>query len=183
MPVEVPDPIRFTEDNAGDYDAEAAHRFFRVLAGADAVLKEFRAEFLGKCSPVHFFWGSFDLAVTRFSGRLAPPRPEADAVTREAYSHEVSSAGFWPGSGTVDEPAFYAYSAPEPAGLPAVPMRPAGVSYDDGLKIFLFKYDDMRAAADPKAALLDFFHSTYEAGADLGAWDRGALERHQGGPR
>ena len=179
MPVEVPDPVRFDRDTAGAYDAEAAGRFWRVLLQVDEVLREFRARFIGKCSPVHFFWGSFDLCVTRFSGRPAPPRPEADAITREAYSHEVSSAGWWPGGGLINypDPAFYAYAAPEPAGFSGAPIRPAGTFYHPEMKIFIYRYDDMRAAPDPRAALLEFLQTTYEAGANLGAWDRAALER------
>jgi hypothetical protein len=179
MPVEVPDPVRFDRDTAGEYDADAANRCWRILQQADAILREFRARFIGKCSPVHFFWGSFDLCVTRFSGRPAPPRPDADAINREAYSHEVSSAGWWPGGGLVDYPypAFYAYAAPEPAGFPGAPIRPRGTFYHPEMKIFIYRYDDMRAAPDPRAALLEFLQTTYEAGANLSAWDRAALER------
>jgi hypothetical protein len=177
MPVEVPDPVRFDRDTAGEYDAQAAGRCGRILAQVDAVLREFRAGFIGKCSPVHFFWGSFDICVTRFSGRRAPPRPEADAMTREAYSHEVSSAGWWPGGGAVDGPAFYAYAAPEPAGFSAARVGPAGAFYHPELKEFIYRYDDMRAASDPRSALLEFLRTTYEAGASLGGWDRAALER------
>ena len=177
MPVEVADPVRFTADNAGAYDPESANRFSRILGQVDAILKEFRARFVGKCSPVHFFWGSFDLAVTRFSGRPAPPRPGADAVTREAYSHEVCSAGWWPGGGTLEGPAFYAYAAPEPEGLSRARIGPAEAFYSAEMKEFLYRYDDMRVAADPRAALLEFLQTTYEAAANLAAWDRKALER------
>jgi uncharacterized protein DUF5996 len=177
MPVEVPDPVRFDRDSLGDYDGEAARRCWRILFEADAVFKEFRARFIGKCSPVHFFWGSFDLAVTRFSGRPAPVRPGADSITREAYSHECNSAGWWPGSGAIDGPAFYAYAAPEPEGLSAAPIGPAGAFYSPEMKEFIYRYDDMRAAPDPRAALLEFLQTTYEAGANLAGWDRAALER------
>ena len=141
------------------------------------MFKQFRARFIGKCSPVHFFWGSFDLAVTRFSGRRAPERPGADRVTREAYSHEVISCGFWPGGGPVQEAAFYAYAAPEPAGLREAAIRPAAAWYNAELGEFLLRYEDVRTAADPDALLLDFLQSTYEAAADRAGWDRAALER------
>ncbi len=177
VPSEVPDPVRFTLDTRGAYDPVAAHRFWRILAGADAVLKQFRARFIGKCSPVHFFWGGFDMAVTRFSGRPAPPRPEADAITREAYSHECCSAGFWPGSGAIQGPAFYSYTAPEPAGLDAARIRPAEAFYSPEMGQFIYMYDDLRSAPDPRIALLEFLQTSYEAGADLGDWDRHALER------
>lgn len=177
MPVEVPDPVRFTQDSRGSYDREAAGRFLKVLSSSAAVFEEFRAEFLGKCSPVHFFWGSFDLCVTRFSGRRASPRPEADAVTRESYSHEVSSVGFWPGSAAFPKAAFYAYAAPEPRGFAEAKVRPAEASYDGNLHEFLLPYDDVRAADDPRGHLLEFLRSTYEPAAELGKWDREALER------
>ncbi len=141
------------------------------------MLKQFRAPFLGKVSPVHFFWGSFDLAVTRFSGRRAPERPGADAITREAYSHEVSSAGFWPGGGGIAGPAFYSYAAPEPAGFAEQAVRPEAAYYHPQLKEFLLMYDDVRTADRPKQALLEFLQSTYEAAANLGRWDRKSLER------
>jgi hypothetical protein len=177
-PCEIPDPIPFEKDNVhASYDPEAAHKFWRILVWVDQVLKEFRAGFMGKASPVHFFWGSFDLAVTRFSGRKAPDRPSADAMTREAYSHEVSSAGFWPGGGDIKGPAFYSYAAPEPAGFAERKVRPAAAFYHPQLKEFILMYDDVRAAPDPKAALLEFLQSTYEAAADLGNWDRKNLER------
>ncbi|HLN12278.1 MAG TPA: DUF5996 family protein [bacterium] len=180
IPDEVPNPIPFAEDTQhASYDPEYATRFWRVLASADTVLKAFRGRFMGKCSPVHFFWGSFDLAVSRFSGRRASPPPgtDADFLTREGYSHEVSSVGFWPGSGTVLEPAFYAYTAPAPPGLERAGVQPAGASYDKGLGEFLFPYERMRTAASPRWALLEFAQSSYEAGADLAGWDRAALER------
>jgi hypothetical protein len=178
MPVEVPNPIPFDEDRVhAAYDPEAAQRFWRILLSVQCVFEEFRSRFLGKCSPIHFFWGSFDLAVTRFSGRPAPERTGADRVTREAYSHEVSSVGFWPGSGTITDPAFYSYTAPEPPGLRDWPVRPAAARYDTQLGEFIVMYDDVRTAASPSAALLDFCQSTYEAGANLAKWDRNALER------
>ena len=177
-PVEVPDPVAFAEDRLyRAYDADAAHRFWRMLVSCDAVFKQFRAGFLGKSSPVHFFWGSFDLAVTRFSGRRAPERPGADAITREAYSHEVISAGWWPGGSGVDGPAFYAYAAPEPAGFDQQRVRPPAAFYHPQLKEFILMYDEVRKAASPEAALLDFLQSTYEAAATLARWDRESLER------
>ncbi len=178
MPVEVANPIRFDRDRIhAAYDAESAHRFWRILLAADMVLKEFRAGFIGKSSPVHFFWGSFDLAVSRFSGRRAPPRPGADSITREAYSHEVSSAGFWPGGGDVPGPAFYSYVVPEPAGFPQNPVRPATAFYHPKLHEFILTYDDVRTAGDPRSYLLEFLQSTYDAAATLGHWDRQALEK------
>lgn len=178
MPVEIPDPIRFDQDTThASYDPEYANRFWRLLVTVDAICKEFRARFIGKASPVHFFWGSFDLAVTRFSGRRAPERPGADRITREAYSHEVTSAGWWPGNGGFDAPMFYAYAAPEPHGFSAAPVRPTQAFYHAKLGEFLLPYDDVRNAADPRGALLEFLQSTYEAGANLGNWDRAALER------
>jgi hypothetical protein len=140
-------------------------------------LKAFRGRFIGKSSPVHFFWGSFDMAVTRFSGRRAPERPGADRITREAYSHEVISAGFWPGGGDVKGAAFYAYAAPEPDGFSKSLVKPAQAFYHQGLKEFLLMYDDVRTAEFPRTRLMEFLQSTYEAGADLGKWDRLALER------
>ncbi len=178
IPCEVPNPIPFEKDHVhAAYDRDSVHKFWRILVWVDQVLKEFRAGFLGKVSPVHFFWGSFDLAVTRFSGRRAPERPEADSITREAYSHEVSSAGFWPGGGDIESPAFYSYAAPEPSGFAERKVRPQKAFYHPQLKEFLLMYDDLRTAADPKAALTEFLQSTYEAAADAGHWDRGALER------
>jgi Family of unknown function (DUF5996) len=177
-PCEIPDPIPFEKDQVhAAYDPSAMHKFWRVLAWVDQVLKEFRAGFLGKASPVHFFWGSFDLAVTRFSGRRAPERPGADSMTREAYSHEVSSAGFWPGGGEIAGPAFYSYAAPEPLGFAERKVRPQAAFYHPQLKEFLLMYDDVRTAESPKAALLEFLQSTYDAAADAGKWDRKALER------
>jgi hypothetical protein len=178
MPVEIPDPIPFDEDHVhAAYDPEAAQRFWRILLSVQFVFEDFRSRFLGKCSPIHFFWGSFDLAVTRFSGRPAPERPGADRMTREAYSHEVSSVGFWPGSGPIADPAFYSYTAPEPPGFRDCPVRPAAARYDTQLGEFIVMYDDVRTAASPSVALLDFCQSTYEAGATLGKWDRNTLER------
>lgn len=178
MPVEVPNPIRFELDTQhASYDPEYAHRFWQILISSQNIFYEFRAGFIGKNSPVHFFWGSFDLAVTRFSGRRAPERPGADRVTREAYSHEVISAGFWPGGGDVKGPAYYAYAAPEPAGFAEQKVKPAEAFYHPQLKEFLLTYDDVRRAASPRQALLDFLESTYEVGANLGNWNRKELER------
>ena len=182
-PVEVEDRTPFEEDrHHGAYDAEYAGRFFRALAQSDRVLHDFRSGFAGKASPVHFFWGAFDLAATRFSGRPAPPHPGGipgvgDAVMREAYSHEVSSCGFWPGGGAVDFPAFYAYAYPEPEGFERYAVRPAAAYYHADLREFVLPYDDVRTADDPDEALQAFLRSTYEAAADLGGWDRAALER------
>jgi hypothetical protein len=180
-PDEVPNPIPFARDEVHkSYDAASAHRFWRALISADTVLKTFRARFIGKCSPVHFFWGSFDLAVTRFSGRTAPERP--DPISREAYSHEVISHGFWPGGGNIKGAAFYSYTAPEPPGLKTHPIRPARAFYHTGLSEFLLMYDDVRAAPSPETELMEFCQSTYEAGANLAHWDRAALERDPGDP-
>lgn len=178
MPVEIPDPIPFDQDTAhASYDPEYAHRFWRILVSAERVFREFRSGFIGKCSPVHFFWGSFDLAVTRFSGRRAPERADADSITREAYSHEASSVGFWPGSGEVRGPAFYSYMAPEPPGFRESRVRPDAASYNQKLGEFLLMYDDVRGASSPSATLLDFCQSTYEVGSNLAHWDRASLER------
>ena len=178
MPVEVPDPIPFDRDDVhSSYDPEAVRKFWKILLNVQSVFEEFRSNFIGKCSPIHFFWGSFDLAVTRFSGRRAPERLGADPVTREAYSHEVSSVGFWPGSGSVGDPAFYSYTAPEPPGFSAWPVRPGAARYDGQLGEFILMYDEVQRSASPRATLLDFCQSTYEAGATLGKWDRIALER------
>jgi Family of unknown function (DUF5996) len=188
MPNEVPNPIRFSQDRThAAYDAAAAHRFWRVLVQVDRVFKLFRTGFLGKASPVHFFWGSFDLAVTRFSGRKAPLHPGGvpglpDAVTREAYSHEVSSAGFWPGNQAFPNAAFYSYAYPEPAGFRDRPM-PEGARFEAALGEFILPYDTVRAARNPDALLLDFLGATYNAAADAGGWDRAALECPIGGPR
>jgi hypothetical protein len=177
VPVEIPNPIRFDHDRIhASYDPEYAHRFWRILATVDTILKEFRGRFIGKASPVHFFWGSFDLAVSRFSGRRAPPRPGADAITQEAYSHEVSSAGFWPGSGDVQDAAFYSYIVPEPAGFSSSLIVPEHAVYHPDLHEFVLMYDAVRTSDSPKDQLLEFLQSTYEAGARLGRWDRGALE-------
>jgi hypothetical protein len=183
MPVEIEDAVPFEQDRAhASYEADAAQRFWRQLVQADRVLNAFRARFLGKCSPVHFFWGSFDLAVTRFSGRTAPPMtrgaPNVGAwVMQEAYSHEVSSVGFWPGNGGFGRAAFYCYAYPEPEGFAAAPVRPIATFYDQGLGQFLLPHDAVRTAASPDDELLAFAQSTYEAAADLGQWDRMALER------
>ena len=158
------------------------HRFWRALAQADRVLKKFRARFWGKCSPVHFFWGSFDLAVTRFSGRRAPQHPGGvpympDWVVREAYSHEVSSCGWWPGNDQYPQPAFYSYTYPEPEGFSAAPVRPDGAGYSPQMREFIYPYDEALKSSSIDDAVLDFAQSTYEAGADLGKWNRSELER------
>jgi hypothetical protein len=178
IPVEIPDPIAFDKDRLhASYDRAAVEKFWRILLSVDTVLNQFRARFIGKSSPVHFFWGSFDLAVTRFSGRRAPERPGIDAMTREAYSHEVSSVGFWPGGGNVQGAAFYSYAAPEPQGFKNEPVRPDAAFYDGQLGEFLLMYDDVRNAESPTDSLLEFCQSTYSAAATLANWDRGALER------
>jgi uncharacterized protein DUF5996 len=177
MPVEIPDPIPFDRDQIhASYDPDSAQKFWRILLTVQHVLDEFRARFLGKSSPVHFFWGSFDMAVTRFSGRPAPERPGADSITREAYSHEVSSVGFWPGIGNINA-AFYSYAAPEPPALKAAQVQPSAAHYDPQLSEFILMYDAVRTAPSPSAALLDFCQSTYEAAANLANWDRKSLER------
>jgi hypothetical protein len=178
MPCEVPNPIPFDRDTEhASYDPEYANRFWRILVGVDEIFKEFRSRFIGKSSPSHFFWGSFDLAVSRFSGRRAPAREGADSITREAYSHEVISAGFWPGGGDVKGAAFYAYAAPEPAGFAEAHVGPAKAFYHPQVHEFLLMYDDVRRASSQKAALLEFLQSTYDAGARLGNWNREELER------
>lgn len=182
-PNEVATPIPFDKDyEHAAYDAEQANRFWRVLAQADRVFKQFRARFIGKCSPSHFFWGSFDLAVTRFSGRRAPEHPGGvphlpDWVTREAYSHEVSSCGFWPGSEQMPQPLFYSYAYPEPDGFGSEIVRPSEASYNLELREFVLPYDEVRQSASPDDALLEFLQSSYEAAANLGAWNRSELER------
>jgi hypothetical protein len=179
VPVELQHPIPFSSDEVhASYDPHAAHQFWRVLMHADKVFQEFSSRFVGKVSPVHFFWGSFDLAVTRFSGRPAPPRAGADAVTREAYSHEVISAGFWPGNGGFGQAAFYCYAAPAPKGLEAATIQPGKAGYNKALGEFIYLYDDLRHEPSPEEALLTFLQSSYEAGATLGEWDRHLLERH-----
>jgi hypothetical protein len=177
-PDEVPNPIPFAADHEhASYDAEYANRFWRILLQSDRVFKKFRSRFIGKCSPVHFFWGSFDLAVTRFSGRPARERPGADAITREAYSHEVISHGFWPGSGNVQGAAFYSYAAPEPPGFSTAVVRPSTAFYNPETSGFILMYDDVRQSSNPDQVLLEFMQSTYEAGANFAHWDRAALER------
>lgn len=182
-PNEIVDGIPFEQDQQhASYDAAQAHDFWLALVQSDRVLKQFRAGFIGKCSPVHFFWGSFDLAVTRFSGRTAPQHPGGvphcpDWVMREAYSHEVSSCGFWPGGEMLPEPLFYAYAYPEPPGFSAAAVRPAGARYNPDLHEFILPYDEVRRADAPDARLLEFLQSSYEAAANLGTWDRAALER------
>jgi Family of unknown function (DUF5996) len=183
-PSEVADPIPFTEDDRATYDPAAAHRFWEVLRRVDSVLRTFRAGFVGKSSPVHFFWGSFDLAVTRFSGRPADPPPGADPMTRIGYNAELSSVGFWPGGGGVEGAAFYAYTSPKPAGLEDQPVRPqAAAFYDAKLGEFLLMYDAVRSLDDPAAAILDFAQSTYEAGARLQGWRIEELRLQTGMPQ
>ncbi len=189
MPNEIPEPIRFSQDHEhSSYDPDAARRFFQILVNADRVFKQFRTGFLGKASPVHFFWGSFDLAVTRFSGRHAPRHPGGvphlpDTVASEAYSHEVSSAGFWPGGGAIDYPAFYSYAYPEPAGYRTTAVRPGAAFFGEALGEFILPYDAVRLADDPDKVLLEFLQSTYEAAANAAKWDRDALESPPGQPR
>jgi hypothetical protein len=188
MPNEIPDAIPFDEDTTHDsYDPDAVHRFWRALLQSDRVLKQFRTEYLGKVSPVHFFWGSFDLAVTRFSGRTAPLHPGGfpnlpDTVTREAYSHEVSSAGFWPGGGPTDYPAYYSYAYPAPEGFAEAKVGPKEAVFLEEWGEFVLPYDVVRNASDPDAVLLEFLRTTYEAAADLANWDRGMLECSPGRP-
>ena len=188
IPNEIADPIQFPEDNLhAHYDAVAAHHFWRALLQVDRVFKLFRSGFLGKASPIHFFWGSFDLAVTRFSGRTAPLHPGGvpglpDKVTREAYSHEVSSAGFWPGSDVFPQAAFYSYAYPEPAGFRERPIT-AGGGYNTSFGEFILPYEAVRTVVSPDAMLLDFLATTYAAAADCGHWDRAALECPLGSPR
>jgi len=178
MPVEVPEPIRFEQDTVHrSYDPAAARTFWEILLEMKPILETFRGEFIGKCSPVHFFWGSFDLAVTRFSGRPAPPRENADAITREAYSHEVISHGWWPGGGPVNEPAFYAYAAPEPEGFKTAAVQPAAAYYNTDLSEFILPYEAIRTSATPEADLQAFLRTTYDAAATLARWDRASLER------
>ena len=187
-PNELPDPIPFSQDSRhASYDPDAVRRFFQILRNAERVFEQFRTGFLGKASPVHFFWGSFDLAVTRFSGRRAPRHPGGvphlpDEVAWEAYSHEVSSAGFWPGGGAIDYPAFYCYAYPEPAGFRTAPVRPDAAFFSEALGEFILPYDAVRTAAQPDQALLDFLQSTYEAAANSAKWDRNALECALGQP-
>jgi hypothetical protein len=179
MPVEVPRPVHFNLDEShSSYDSEYAHRFWQILVNVDTVLRVFRSRFIGKASPVHFFWGSFDLAATRFSGRRAPERPDADFITKEAYSHEVISHGFWPGDGeVVKDAAFYAYAAPEPVGFRDERVMPSKAFYSGEKNEFFLMYDDVRLSHSPEQALLEFCQSTYEAGANLAHWDRANLER------
>jgi hypothetical protein len=182
LPNEIQDPVRFDEDEAHrSYDAEYANRFWHALAQSDRVFKAFRSRFCGKCSPVHFFWGSFDLAVTRFSGRPAPQHPGGiphlpDAITREAYSQEVSSLGFWPGNAAMPTPIFYSYAYPEPRGFSEAKIKPATATYNSQIKEFVLPYDAVRTAKSPGETLLDFAQSAYDAASTLGGWDRAALE-------
>ena len=187
-PNELPDPIPFPQDTThASYDPVAVSRFFAILTNADRVFRQFRTGFLGKASPVHFFWGSFDLAVTRFSGRRAPRHPGGvpnlpDAVACEAYSHEECSAGFWPGGGAIDYPAFYSYAYPEPAGYRAIKVRPDAAFFSEALGEYILPYDAVRTSADPDQTLLAFLQSTYDAAADSAKWDREALECAPGRP-
>ena len=179
LPVAVPFPL---DDTPRPYDADAVHRFWRALSQADRVLKQFRSRFIGKCSPVHLFWGGMDLAVTRFSGRTAPPHPGGipnlpDRITREAYSHEVSSCGFWSGTAPIDYPAFYAYAYPQPPGFGEARVLPDGAFYNKDFGEFILPYDRVRDSESPDDSLLQFLQSTYVAAADLAHWDRAALER------
>ena len=178
VPVEIADPIPFAKDEVHHtYDPVYAHRFWRILSSADVLFTRFSSGFIGKKSPVHFFWGSFDLAVSRFCGRTAPQRDGADAITREAYSHEVISAGFWPGNGGFGAAAFYCYTAPTPAGLDQQQARPDAAYFDPKLGEFLLRYEDVRSSSSPDDAVMQFLQSTYEAGANLAKWDRASLER------
>jgi len=178
MPVEIPDPIRFDKDTVHhSYDPHAANSFWRILVTIKPIFEAFRCQFIGKSSPVHFFWGSFDLASTRFSGRRAPDRPGADAITKESYSHEVISHGFWPGSGAIQEPAFYAYAAPEPAGFKEASVQPAAAFYSKDLSEFFLPYEAIRTSQSPETDLTAFLTTTYNAGATMGKWDRADLER------
>lgn len=177
MPVEIPDPIRFDRDDVHrTYDRDSVTRMWRILSTIEPIFSEFRGQYLGKSSPVHFFWGSFDVCETRFSGRRAPEREGADSITREAYSHEVISAGWWPGGGPVKGPAFYAYAAPEPEGFKTANVRPSKAFYSNELNEYLLMYDDVRTATDPRQELMSFLQSTYDLGSTLGNWDREALE-------
>jgi hypothetical protein len=182
VPVEIADPIPFEQDQIhASYDPVQVNRFWRALAQIDQVFAVFRSRFIGKASPVHFFWGSFDHAVTRFSGRRAPPPPSnpqiPDAINREAYSHEVSSCGFWPGNGGFGQAAFYSYAYPQPAGFGEAPIQPSAAYYSKEIGEFILPYDAVRQAASPRDTLLEFLQSTYAAAADLAKWDRAALER------
>ncbi|MGA2135994.1 MAG: DUF5996 family protein [Bryobacteraceae bacterium] len=182
-PNEIPDPIRFDQDETHrTYDRDHANRFWRILVQADRMMREFRGRFIGKCSPVHFFWGGLDLAVTRFSGRLAPPHPGGipnlpDSVTREAYSHEVSSCGFWPGGGAIAYPAFYSYAYPEPPGFAAHLIKPAAAFYSADAREFILPYETVRQSECPDQMLLEFLQASYDAAANLSSWDRQSLER------
>jgi hypothetical protein len=182
-PNEVPEAVLFDQDESPrPYDCEHANRYWRILVQVDRVLKQFRSRFIGKCSPVHLFWGALDLAVTRFSGRRAPQHPGGvpnlpDWVTREAYSHEVSSCGFWPGGGAISYPAFYSYAYPEPAGFANAPVKPGAAFYSTDLREFILPYDSVRQSASPDETLLDFLQTTYEAAANQAHWDRASLER------
>jgi hypothetical protein len=179
LPSEVTNPIHCDQDHVhASYDPEYANRFWRILVQTNTIMERYRSQFLGKSSPVHFFWGSFDLALTFFSGRRAPERPGADLIQREANSHEEISCGFWPGNELFPEPAYYSYTSPAPPGLESASLRPAEAFYNPELGEFFLRYDDVRSAGSPEQALREFFQSTYEAGATLAQWDRAALERN-----
>jgi hypothetical protein len=190
LPNEIPDAIRFSEDRVhASYDRDYAQRFWRILVQSERVFSKFRTAFIGKCSPVHFFWGSFDLAVTRFSGRRVPPMPSGgsvpnmpDAVTQDAYSHEVSSAGFWPGGQGIDYPAYYSYASPSPPGFSSAVVRPSQAFWNRALNQYNLPYDAVRTAGNPDEVLMDFLTSTYDAAASAGQWDRAALEGPLGVP-
>jgi hypothetical protein len=178
MPVEFADPIPFEKDTKhASYDKAYVTRLWRVLINCDEIFKEFRSDFIGKCSPVNFFWGSFDLSVSRYSGRRAPEKKNANRIEREAYSHEVSSVGFWPGDSRFEEPAFFSYTAPAPPGLEKERIKPAAAFFSDNMGEFLLRYEDVRTADQPHQDVLDFCQTAYEAGANLAKWDRADLER------
>ena len=180
MPVEIPDPVRFdTDAKHHSYDPQAANAFWRILVTIKPIFENFRCGFIGKSSPVHFFWGSFDLASTRFSGRPAPERPGADAITKESYSHEVISHGFWPGGGAIHEPVFYAYAAPEPTGFKEAAIDPGAAFYSKEMSEFFLPYEAVRNSSSPESDLAAFLKTTYDAGANLGKWDRANLERKE----
>jgi hypothetical protein len=180
MPVEFADPIAFEDDTKhASYDRSSVTRLWRILINCDEIFKEFRSGFIGKCSPVNFFWGSFDLSVSRYSGRRAPEKKNVNRIEREAYSHEVSSVGFWPGDGRFKAPAFFAYTAPAPPGLEKERVKPDAASFNPELGEFILKYDAVRTSKDPRRSVSEFCQSTYEAGAILAKWDRASLERQQ----
>jgi hypothetical protein len=179
MPMEFADPIPFEQDTKhASYDKKYVARLWRILINCDEIFKEFRSDFIGKCSPINFYWGSFDLSVSRYSGRRAPEKPNANRIEREAYSHEVSSVGFWPGDSRFKTPAFFAYTAPAPSGLEKQKIKPDAAFFSPEMGEFILKYDDVRTADKPHESVLKFCQSTYEAGANLAKWDRASLERN-----